>query len=302
MVGVARDCYVGNEVRPKYALLDVSRPVAHEDVTDWNDMEKLWNHTFYSELGLSPDEHPLLFTEPSRCSKDAREKMTQLCFELYNPPAFYMERSSVLALHGSGRLSGVVLDCGFQSTSATPVYEGKALEWARQVGEWGGEDLSTFMHHAILARTDLLPDTRAGRDTSCSIKERLCSVALDFQRAMAQLKTTTDLTLNYELPDGSVIQVGDESIRCPEVLFDPSLATTKAMPGVHHLITNAIKECDRSLQATAFDNIVLAGGGSMFKGFADRLHIELSKLSPSSTKIRVIAPPDRYVECLDRNT
>lgn len=50
---------------------------------NWNEMEKIWHHTFYNKLGVAPEEHPILLRGTSLL-KANRDKTTQIMFETFN--------------------------------------------------------------------------------------------------------------------------------------------------------------------------------------------------------------------------
>lgn len=81
-------------------------------------------------------------------------------------------------------------------------------------------------------------------------------------------------------------QIGRARFRAPEVLFRPDLLGEEC-EGIHEVLTYSIQKSDLDLRKMLYQNIVLSGGSTLFKGFGDRLLAELKKCVSKDMKIRV---------------
>ena len=56
-------------------------------ITNWYNMEKIFEHLFTNELEIDPSDYNIFLTD-SNGSKESKEKMVQIMFETFNSSGF----------------------------------------------------------------------------------------------------------------------------------------------------------------------------------------------------------------------
>merc|ERR1711935_991629 len=249
----------------KRGILILKYPLEHGVIQNWDDMEKIWKHTFDNELRIvlgaddeaEEDVAGVLLTEAPMNPKENRERMTQIMFETFQARRFYVAIQAVLSLYASGRTTGVVVDCGDGVSHTVPIYEGYSMPHAIQRINLAGRDLTDYICK-ILTESKINLHTSAERESAKKIKEDLCYVSMNFAEEVDNF-------------------------------------AGKEMMGLHELAKKTVDDCDLDVRKDLLCNIVMSGGTTMFPNMPERLQAEIEGLVAEGAKVKVIAPPERMI-------
>lgn len=185
--GHEKDCYIGEQAINKKGILTLKYPLSNGIVQNWEDMQKIWSECYYNQLKIDPEHYPVLLTEAALNPKENSEKMTEIFFNEFKVPCFYVFTQAVLALYASGRTTGLVCDSGDGVTHIVVVYDGYSIKHAIARMNLAGRDLTEYMQK-YLAEDGYSFQTTAEKEIAKTIKEKLCYVAMDFEEEMASFQ------------------------------------------------------------------------------------------------------------------
>jgi len=161
----------------KRGILNLAYPIAAGIVESWEDMEKVWHHTFYNELRVDPAEAVgVLLTEAPRNPKQNREKMTSIMFETFQAKNVYVALQAVMSLYAAGRTTGLVCDAGDGVSHTIPVFEGFSIPHAVEKMEIAGRVLTDWMQKLLQGQGITLTSS-AELEIVRDMKEKLSYVA-----------------------------------------------------------------------------------------------------------------------------
>lgn len=250
-------------------------------ITNWDEIEKFWQHCMKNELKMDPTENPIFLTEPPLNPQKDREKQAAMIFEKFNTPKMSFGFQPVLALYAYGQMEGLVIDIGRGTTQAVPCKEGFFVPKSYKRVNYAGQDLDSYFVNLMKSK-----GCDVTLEVANDIKEKLCYVATDYEAEMVKPEETKQ----YKLPDGKELSVGRERFQCPESFFKAE-SSGSAFVSVQELVCDAIAAQDDN---TMFSNIVLTGGSTMFSGMKHRLEKEISAIKPSgSPEVKIVSHDSR---------
>lgn len=282
IIGEEDKVYYGNEALLNCPNLDLTYYQGEHNgkyPTEGKDndyFEGMFKYIF-EQLKAKPTEYKIFIIDSLFTTDKERDALAKILFEKYCVSQIHIEPQSVIALYSTAKQSGIIVDSGEIYTSIVPIYEGYVIPNAVITSPIAGRELTKqFMkyHKADLDSNNVC----AQYEMSRQIKEKAIEILLDPNDEGKRGKEK----INFLLPDGNIIEIGDERFNIGELMFDPSYLGGGDMKGVHELIMESIEKLDMNIRSELLNNIIIGGGNSLIKGFEERLKKELEVLVSKS--------------------
>lgn len=292
-------------------------------IEDFDQFDKMLEHIYDKHVHSDSQLHPVLISEAPWNVRAKREKLTELMFEKYKVPAFFLVKNAMLAAFANGRSTGLVLDSGASHTSAVPVQDGYVLQQAIVRQPYGGDYITQlcrqyFEHKGIeivpphfIASKEPVKENEAPRwtkkqnipqPTKSWMDYATKRVLQDYQASILQVSSDSSYdkevaetypSVHYEFPHGYNFESSSERFLIPEKLFNPretgeGIQDTPDMMDVAHLVTTSVGMCDIDLRTALYGTVIVTGGNTLITGFTDRLQLDLASRTPPNYRLKLI--------------
>jgi hypothetical protein len=139
----------GAAVSPRlgFATPGLSEPACA--VYDWDLLEKVWQHSFDTQLGLDMSQHPVISVDQAFSPRASQDHTAELLFESVGVPAMYLGKSAVLSILAAGKSTGMVVESGGGVSSATAVVDGVVVNRGWHYSALSGDSVSDHLYDLI---------------------------------------------------------------------------------------------------------------------------------------------------------
>ncbi|XP_064634792.1 actin-like protein 6B [Lineus longissimus] len=314
--------YIGtNDIVVPRKGMEMTNCLKEGMVENWDIFEKIIDHIYTKNIRSESQFHPVMMSEPAWNTKAKREKLTELMFETYNLPAFFLCKNAVLSAFANGKSTGLVLDSGATHTTAVPVYDGyvmsQAIVKSPLAGDFVTSQIRKYMEEqeevevippymiaskepvpevepAVWKKKSNLPEvTKSYHNYMMNdVLRDVAATALQISDSPYDLEQAESMpTSRYDFPNGYNRDFGAERFQMTEGLFDPTHIKDigSSMLGVGHIVTTSVGMCDIDIRPSLYSAIVVCGGNSLLNGFTERLQKDLGSKTPPNMRLKILA-------------
>jgi actin-related protein len=135
-------------------------------ISNMEEFENTLNFIFTSELKVKPEEQSVLLSESPTNPRIIRENLTQLMFENFNVPSYYLVPSTLLSMYSIGLNTGTIIESGLDVTHVFSCHEGYGVKDCFNCVPLAGNNITN----------QLMKKLEISEELTNSLKENVCFI------------------------------------------------------------------------------------------------------------------------------
>lgn len=299
---------------------EIFTPVIEGVIHDWDPTVTMWKK-YIDEIGLEPQEQPLVLVEQPWNPRGNKCKAMEMVFEDMSVPVFSLVKSPLCAAFQSARTSVIVIDVGASGASVTPIIDGAIIHKALMRSRLGGDFLAAeILHYLESKNIPVVPQYQVkykeanlgpGEPSNVHLEPKgtesyhnlqISRLIDQFNGCVTQVSPTAIPTQQvsnpasaagvrggvraFEFPTGYNVLFGAERFNMAEPLFKPStssLSLPENSLGISEMLYQSLNKVDASpeIMTNLLSNIVVCGGTTLLTGFCRRIENDLLTMLPN---------------------
>ncbi|KAM3140792.1 hypothetical protein pb186bvf_007019 [Paramecium bursaria] len=206
-----------------------------------------------------------------------RNKFIEILFDEIEVSSVFFHKSALLAQYLIGRETILVVDCGANQTTVTPIVDGSIIEKGVVRGDVGGEYINSKLYDLWKPQNlqfsryqnyaELHPSVQRWGDMEV-IREARHQMFKFFDQPIQNLKFNPAVDNQvFELPDQTKLEISVESYTYPEIIFEQS----ENFEGLDRAIELSLEKIDPDYRKELIQNIIMIGGVSLTTNMIERM-------------------------------
>ena len=240
------------------------------------ELENIFSYILKEKLKINDYTYDIFIIDSIYSSAKERQTIAQILFEKFNVYHVHFEPQSIMALYSTSKVSGLVVNSGEISTEIVPIIEGYIISQGIVNYPIAGKELTKIFENTY---KDIFDINNVSNHywMAQKIKEEFSEILPNEKEFEKIIKNKNINKKEYILPDGNIVELGNEIYEIPESIFNPNIIEMQ-IDSLPQTILNSINKCDISTRKELFNNIILTGGNTFIKGFETRLKKEIDEI------------------------
>ncbi len=287
----------------KIAMLILERPQRDNYVDFLKGRKDVINNSTLPEKAkkILREEKFLEYVGVYEQTKVIRRKIARVLFDQFNISKIYFTIKELMSLYADRNVTGLVVNIGASATRILPIYEGYLISHSISIRNTGANDVTKLMKDysnkhitqfkgTINQRNIIDRNIRYATEELCYVSENPKKEKQIWQKTDKQIRSANIINDNF-------VKYDEILYEAPEILFRNEPSSVTGEPGdLTEAVIESAQKCDSDLLKVVLSNIVLIGGGTIYRGFKERFYSDIRSKIPDHIEIKVEADSNRLIK------